>query len=193
MAKKAKRAVKKAAGKAKKAVKKAAGKAKSAAKRVAAAASPKWKMAGAPQLIPYLVVRDCARALEFYKTAFGATEVQRMPLPDGKILHAQLQIGDSAIFFSDEDLTRGNKSPHALGGTAGSVMIYFPNVDEVFQRAVQAGATMKAPLMDMFWGDRWGLIEDPFGHAWQLATHKEDLTDAEMAARAQQMGNAPAA
>lgn len=132
---------------------------------------------------PYLVVGDAARAIEFYKRAFGATELVRMGGPQGKIGHAELKIGDSMIMLSDEMM--GNRSPQTLGGSPVSIFLYVEDVDSVFNEAVHAGAKSDAPPSDMFWGDRFGRLTDPFGHAWSIATHIEDVSPEEMGKRAQ--------
>jgi len=132
---------------------------------------------------PYLTVNDAARALEFYKRAFGAQEVTRMDGPDGKIAHAEIKIGDSMIMLGDEMPGMGNRSPQSLGGTTGGVMLYVDNVDTVFNQAVSAGAQVEGPVTDMFWGDRYGRLKDPFGHSWSVATHIEDVAPAEMSKR----------
>jgi uncharacterized glyoxalase superfamily protein PhnB len=135
-------------------------------------------------ITPHLVVRDAAAAIEFYKKAFGATERGRMPGPDGKtIIHAELRIGDSPLFLMDEVPAMGSKSPLALGGSPFVIHLYVENVDAAFERATKAGATVEMPVADQFWGDRYGMVADPFGHHWSLATHKEDLTPQEMAQR----------
>ena len=128
-------------------------------------------------LTPHLVVRDAAKAIDFYKQAFGAKEIARMPLPDGKKLgHAELQIGDSRLMLADEFLEWGSKGPEAIGGSPVTLSIYVEDCDAVFNRAVEAGATVKMPLADQFWGDRYGQVVDPFGHVWAVATHVKDLT-----------------
>jgi PhnB protein len=139
---------------------------------------------GYHSVTPYLVVREGARAIDFYKQAFGATEVSRMDTPDGKLGHAELKIGDSMIMLSDEMM--GNKSPQSLGGSAVSIFIYVEDVDSVFNRAVKAGAKSDMPPADMFWGDRYGKLTDPFGHLWGIATHIEDVAPAEMEKRAKE-------
>ena len=133
---------------------------------------------------PYLTIRGADRAIEFYKRVFGAKEVVRMPGPDGKLMHAELEIGDSMIMLSDEFPEMGGKPPEALNGTPVSIFLYVEDVDKVFQQAVNAGATPQMPLQDMFWGDRFGKLADPFGHQWALATHKEDVAPEELAKRA---------
>jgi PhnB protein len=132
---------------------------------------------------PYLVLSDAAKAIDFYERAFGAKQIARMGGPDGKIGHAELKIGDSIIMLSDE--MRGNKSPQTLGGSPVSIFLYVEDVDSVYNRAVGAGATADMPPADMFWGDRFGRLTDPFGHAWSLATHIEDVAPEEMGKRAQ--------
>jgi uncharacterized glyoxalase superfamily protein PhnB len=129
----------------------------------------------------HLIVDRGAEAIEFYKRAFGAEELVRMPGPDGRLMHAEIRIGDSPIMLADESPEMGNKSPKTLGGTACGLMIYCENVDQLFERATKAGATVVMPPADMFWGDRYCLVMDPFGHKWSLGTHIKDLTPAEMA------------
>lgn len=138
---------------------------------------------GYTAVTPYLVVRDAAKALDFYQKAFGASELFRMPGPGGKVMHAEMQIGNARVMLSEENIERGAPSPHALNGTAVSLLHYVADVDASFKRAVDAGAKAVSPPADMFWGDRWSLVEDPFGHQWQLATHKEDLSPDEMSKR----------
>ncbi len=132
---------------------------------------------------PYLVARGADRAIEFYKRAFGAKERFRMPGPGGKIMHAEIQVGDSMIMLSDEFPEMGGRSPQALNGSPVSLFLYVDDVDALFRRAVEAGATVDMPVQDMFWGDRYGKVTDPFGHHWQLATHIEDVASEEMARR----------
>jgi PhnB protein len=129
---------------------------------------------------PSLVVSDAAKAIEFYKKAFGAEERMMMPGPGGKIIHAEIKIGDSIIFLSDEIPGMGGKSPQSVGGYTGGMYLYVPNVDEVFAQAVAAGGKPNGGVNDMFWGDRLGHFVDPFGHAWTVATHVADLTEQEM-------------
>ncbi|HEV3333240.1 MAG TPA: VOC family protein [Bryobacteraceae bacterium] len=132
---------------------------------------------------PYLVVNDANKAIDFYKRAFGAKEIARMDGPQGKIAHAELKIGDSMIMLSDEMPGQATRSPQSLGGTAVGVFLYLTDVDHVFKQATSAGAKVDMPLADMFWGDRYGKLTDPFGHAWSLATHKEDVAPEEMQKR----------
>jgi len=130
-----------------------------------------------------LVVDDAAKALEFYVKAFGAKERNRMPGPGGKIWHAELEVGDSVVMLSDEFPGSSLKSPKVLGGTTASVWLYVPDVDAAFARAVKAGAKAVQPPQTMFWGDRFGSVSDPFGHAWSIATHVEDVPPEEMRKR----------
>lgn len=138
---------------------------------------------GVTSVTPYLFVRGAPDALAFYAKAFGAKELMRMPGPDGKIMHAEFQIGTARLYMSEENPERGALSPKALGGTPVSFMHYVENADEVFRRAVDAGAKALMQPADMFWGDRWSVVEDPFGHQWMIATHVEDLTPEEMVKR----------
>ena len=135
---------------------------------------------------PYLTVRNAARAIDFYKRAFGAREVTRMEGPQGKIGHAELKIGDSMIMLADEMPGMGNRSPESLGGSCSGLFLYVENVDSVYDQAVSAGAKPDQRPADMFWGDRYGKLTDPFGHSWSVATHKEDVAPEEMRKRAQE-------
>jgi PhnB protein len=134
---------------------------------------------------PYLIVSGAAQAIEFYKNAFGATELFRMAAPDGSVGHAEIRIGDSIIMLADESPGMGYRSPRSLGGAAVSTMLYVENVDDRFNRAVAAGAKVHRPLTNQFYGDRSGTVEDPFGHVWTIATHVEDVPPEEMTKRAQ--------
>jgi PhnB protein len=125
---------------------------------------------------PNMIVRDAARAIDFYKKAFGATETVRMPGPGGRIMHAEMRIGDSVVMLADEMPEMHAKSPQAFGGSPVSFYVYVDDVDTAWKRAVEAGAKPQMPLSDMFWGDRTGSLEDPFGHRWSLAQHMRDLT-----------------
>jgi PhnB protein len=141
---------------------------------------------------PYLIVRDVSRAIEFYKKAFGATEHVRLEGPDGKsIMHAEIEIEGSRIFLGGEHHETGCKSPESLGGSPVSIHLYVEDVDAVFDRAVQSGAKPIMPVADMFWGDRYGKIADPFGHEWSLATHQEDVPPEEVRRRADSFFKAP--
>lgn len=135
---------------------------------------------------PYLIVHHAADAIEFYKRAFGAEELFRMPMPDGRIGHAEIKIGDSPIMLADENVEEGYRSPRSLGGAGVSLMLYVPDVDTVFARALAAGATELAPVQDQFYGDRSGKLRDPFGHTWMISTHVEDVAPEELERRAQE-------
>jgi PhnB protein len=139
---------------------------------------------------PYLIIRGAAEAIEFYKKAFGATELLRIPAPGGKIGHAEVKIGDSPIMLADEYPEMGYKGPQTLGGSPVSIMIYVDDVDTVFNQAVAAGASVKEAVSDKFYGDRMGTVVDPFGHVWHVATHKEDVSMEEMERRAKAAGAA---
>ena len=131
-------------------------------------------------ITPFMTVRDAARAIEFYKQAFGAKEKGVMKGPDGKVMHAELVIGDSIIMLADEFPEFGSLSPQSIGGSGTGLHIYIEDVDSAFDRAVKAGATVEMPVADMFWGDRYGKLRDPFGHKWSIGTHKADLSVEEM-------------
>jgi len=147
-------------------------------------AKPKPIPDGHHTVTPYLTVKGAAKAIDFYKRAFGAHEEGRMDTPDGKsVVHAEIRIGDSMVMLSDEIPGMGPRSPEALGGTTSSIFLYVPDVDTAFRRAVDAGAKAIMPPTDMFWGDRFGKLDDPFGHQWAMATHKEDLSDEEIRKR----------
>ena len=138
---------------------------------------------GLHTVTPSLTVKGAAQEIEFYQKAFGATEKSRFPGPDGLIMHAEIKIGDSALFLVDESPMMGNKGPLSLGGNATTIQLYVEDCDAVFNRAVAAGAKVLMPIADQFWGDRWGQVTDPFGHAWGIGTHKEDLSGPEMIER----------
>lgn len=145
---------------------------------------------GYHSITPYLIVRGGSDAIEFYKRAFGATELFRFPAPDGKVGHAEIKIGDSPIMLADEYPQMGYNSPQSIGGSPVSLMIYVDDVDIVFSRAIEAGATVKEAVQDKFYGDRIGSVVDPFGHVWHIATHKEDVSIEEMQQRAKAHGSA---
>ena len=134
-------------------------------------------------LTPALAVDNAAKAIEFYKRAFGAKERMRMPGPGDTIAHAELEIGDSVLMLSDPLPQSNLKTPKELGGTSLGIFLYVEDVDEVVQQAIDAGATVTLPVEDQFWGDRFGKVADPFGHEWQIATHKQDLTPEEILER----------
>jgi uncharacterized glyoxalase superfamily protein PhnB len=140
---------------------------------------------GKESLIPHLVCDPCADAIEFYKKAFSAEEVARMPAPDGKrLMHAEIRIGGKPLFLVDDfpEYCEGKaQSPQALGGSSVTIHRYVEDCDAAIQRAEKAGATVKMPPEDMFWGDRYGVVVDPFGHTWSFATHLHDLTPEQMA------------
>ncbi len=137
-------------------------------------------------ITPYIVLDDAAGAIEFYKKAFGAEEVYRMPSPDGRLMHAEIRIGDSNVMMSSEFPEMGGtcKSPKQLGSATSSLMVYAEDADGAFSRAIEAGAEEIMAPQDMFWGDRYAKVRDPYGHEWQIATHVEDVSPEEMAARA---------
>ncbi|HTD78270.1 MAG TPA: VOC family protein [Chloroflexota bacterium] len=141
---------------------------------------------GYHSVTPALLVRGGAQAIDFYTRAFGARELGRMPAPDGqRIWHAELQIGDARLMLADEFPDMGGHAPESLGGTPVCLHLYVEDADATVQRAVDAGATVIQPLMDAFWGDRYGRIKDPFGHEWSVATHIEDVPEEEMRRRAE--------
>ena len=134
---------------------------------------------------PYLIVKGAADAIDFYKRAFGATEMLRMADPQGRVGHAEIKIGDSVIMLADEHPAMGYRGPRALGGSSVSILLYLEDVDTVFARAVKAGAKALRPVTNQFYGDRSGTLEDPFGHVWTIATHVEDVPPEEMKRRAE--------
>ena len=136
---------------------------------------------------PYLTVKGAAKAMEFYQRAFGAQLRGTLPMPDGRIGHAEMMIGNSIVMLADEFPEHGNKSPETLSGSPVGLAIYTENVDELFNRAVQAGATVKEAVADKFWGDRAGSVTDPFGHKWTILTHKEEVSFEEMRKRMEKM------
>ena len=144
---------------------------------------------GYHSITPYLIVRGAAEAIEFYKKAFGATELFRFPAPGGRIGHAEIKIGDSPIMLADEFAEMGYHGPEKLGGSPVSIMLYVEDVDTVFNRAVDAGASVKEALQDKFYGDRTATLTDPFGHRWHVSTHKEDVSMQELERRAKAAGS----
>jgi PhnB protein len=139
---------------------------------------------GYPQVTPYLAVEDANRAIEWYSTVFGTRERMRLGAPDGKVGHAELELGDSLLMLADEFPEMGMRSPKAVGGTPVTISLYVDDVDGVFERAVQGGAKPLRQVEDQFYGDRVGSFEDPFGHRWSVATHVEDVPPDEMERRA---------
>ena len=135
---------------------------------------------GMRSVTPHLICAGAANAIEFYKKAFGAVEVARLPAPDGKIMHAMIRIGDSAIMLVDENPEWGMLGPKALKGSPVTIHLYVEDADAFVAHAVNAGAKVTMPLDDMFWGDRYGTLEDPFGHHWSVGTHVRDVSMEEM-------------
>ncbi len=131
---------------------------------------------GYHSVTPYLVIKDAGKAIDWYVKALGAQELYRIPGPDGRLMHAEIKIGDSVLMLADEMPERGGKGPQSLGGTPVSLMVYCENSDALFNRAVGAGATVRMPMEDAFWGDRLGMVVDPFGHLWSFATQKKKLS-----------------
>lgn len=144
---------------------------------------PQAVPAGYHSVTPYMALRDTAAAIEFYRRAFGAELVMKLDMPDGKIAHAEMRIGDSIIMMSEENEEWGNKSPQSLGGSPMFLMIYVPDVDAAFTKALSAGATQVRPVEDQFYGDRTGMLKDPYGYQWTLGTHIEDLSQEEIQRR----------
>ena len=138
---------------------------------------------GYSTVTPYLIVKDAARAIEFYQQAFGATEVFRMARPDGRVHHAEIQFGSSRVMLADEHPELNARSPQTLGGSPVSFAVYVEDVDAMVERAVAAGAKLTRPVSDQFYGDRTGGVEDPFGHHWYIATHLEDSSPEEIRRR----------
>lgn len=134
---------------------------------------------------PYLIIKGAADAIDFYKRAFGATELLRMADPQGRVGHAEIKIGDSVIMLADEHPDMGYRGPRSLGGSSVSILLYLEDVDEVFARAVEAGAKPLREIANQFYGDRSGTLEDPFGHVWTVATHVEDVPPEELERRAE--------
>lgn len=147
---------------------------------------------GYHSITPYLILKGAAKGIEFYKKAFGASEIMRMPGPDGRIGHAELKIGDSPFMLADESEEMQARSPQTIGGTPISILIYVENVDGIVKQAVAAGAKVTRPVEDKFYGDRMGTLTDPFGHIWHVATHIEDVSPEEMRKRAEAMCHQPA-
>lgn len=136
---------------------------------------------------PYLAIQNAVGALEFYKQAFGATEIYKLIMPDGRLGHAEILLGDSIIMLSDEFPEFGGKAPQTLGGSPVSIHLYVEDVDTFFKKALATGAKERKPVMDQFYGDRSGQLEDPFGHLWWVATHKEDVSPTEIQKRVETM------
>ena len=162
---------------------------KTVAKRTLAKKTVSPIPAGHPAVSPYLIVDDAPRALEFYKKAFGAKELMRHAGPDGRIGHAEIKISDSIIMLADEHLEVNARSPKTVGGTPVSLHVYVKDVDALARQAAGAGAKTVRPVQTQFYGDRNGMLEDPFGHQWHLSTHVEDVSPAELRRRTAQMGH----
>jgi uncharacterized glyoxalase superfamily protein PhnB len=165
------------------ATKKAKAKVRPASKKTASTKAPPKKPAGARPhvpLAPHITCREAAKAIEFYKKAFDAKEMMRLPGPENKLMHAAVQINGAMVMLTDEWPEHGGLSPLALKGTPVTLHLNVDDVDKWFERAVKAGATIRLPVADMFWGDRYGMVTDPFGHSWAIATHKKDMTVAEI-------------
>lgn len=139
-------------------------------------------------ITPYMTIKNCAEAMEFYKKAFGAVETVRIMEPDNKkIMHAEMKIGDSVLMMTDENMQYDHKGPEQLGGSPISVLLYVKNVDEIFDRAIKAGASVIREVRNEFYGDRMGTLKDPFGHTWSIGTHIEDVSPEEMEKRMKEM------
>ena len=164
--------------------------------KVKAKAKPKTKAAATKSasarphvpLAPHIICREAAKAIDFYKKAFGAVEMMRLPAPDGRLMHAAIQVNGAMVMMVDEMPEHGALSPLSLKGTPVTLHLNVDDVDSAFARALKAGATVVMPVADMFWGDRYGILKDPFGHAWSIATHKRDMTPAQMMAEMQAQG-----
>ena len=143
---------------------------------------------GYHNITPYLIVRNAAAAIDFYKKAFNAVELMRFLGPGGKIMHAEVKIGDSPVMLAEEMPEEGYVGPQTLGGVGVSMMLYVEDVDTRFAQAIAAGATIKRPVQDQFYGDRNGTLVDPFGHVWSIGTHKEDVPMEEMQRRMAKLG-----
>lgn len=146
-----------------------------------------YQAEGFHSVTPYLRLKRAAKALEFYQKAFGATELMRLDMPDGRLGHAEIKLGDSVVMLADEFPENGIVGPETLGNVTSSQMMYVPDVDAFVAKAVAAGATLKMEVADQFWGDRMGKLKDPFGHEWMIATHTEDVSPDEMAKRMEKL------
>jgi PhnB protein len=170
---------------------KTATKTKAAAKSKAPAKKTNGIDRNAPSLTPHITCRGAAKAIDFYKKAFGAEEMMRLPMPDGRLMHAAVRINGTLVMMNDEMPEHGALSPLALKGTSVTLHLNVPDVDKWFARAVKAGATVTMPVADMFWGDRYGIVTDPFGHAWSIATHQKDMSVADIQKALKGMGDQP--
>ena len=151
------------------------------------ATKQKRRRAGHHSVTPYLIVKDAAQAIDFYKDAFNATELERIDRPDGGVMHAEIKIGDSCVMICSENPEMHARSPSSLGGSPVSLYLHVEDVDEMFEQAVDAGAIVMRPVDNQFYGDRCGSVTDPFGHVWHLATHQEDVEHDELQRRADAM------
>lgn len=142
---------------------------------------------GFSSVTPHLVIKNCAKAIDFYKKALSAQEIYRSLMPDGRVMHAMIQIGNSFVMMADEFPEMGAKGPDTIGGTSTSLHIYTEDADKLFNQAVSAGSIVIMQLDDTFWGDRYGQIQDPFGHRWAIATHRKDVSPEEMEKAAKEM------
>lgn len=186
--KKSSKKLKKKTGKAKKVLKRSANKKTAKPKKKKVSKTKKKVVSAVPKgyntVTPYLIVNNANDAIEFYKKIFNAKEVLRMKQPEGQIRHAELKIGDAKIMLADEHLSMGIRSPLSVGGTAVTILVYVKDVDSTIDRAMASGGRIIRPIENMFYGDRVGTIEDPFGHRWHVSTHIEDVTPAQMKKRA---------
>lgn len=139
---------------------------------------------GMHTVTPHIVCAGAGNAIDFYKKAFGAEEIMRLPGPEGKLMHGAIRIGDSVIMLADEYPEWGSVGPNTRGGTSVTIHLYVQDADRQFNQAVAAGCTARMPLADMFWGDRYGIVQDPFGHQWAIATHVRDVSPEEIQAAA---------
>ena len=142
---------------------------------------------GRNSVTPYLIVKNAAKAIDYYKNVFGATELMRMGGPDGKVGHAELRIGDSVIMLADENVAMGNRSAESIGASPVSLYVYLPDVDKTVEKAIAGGAKNLKPVEDQFYGDRSGFLRDPFGHLWGIGPHKEDVSVQEIEKRMKKM------
>ena len=142
---------------------------------------------GFSSVTPHLVIKDCAKALDFYVKALGAQEIYRSMMPDGRVMHAMIQVGNSIVMMAGEFPEMGAVGPNKLGGTPVALHVYTEDADKLFKKAVDAGATPIMPISDTFWGDRYGQIQDPYGHRWAIATHTKDVSPQEMEKAAKEM------
>ena len=135
---------------------------------------------GFSSITPHIIIKGCSDAIEFYKKAFDAVEIYKSLMPDGRVMHAMIQIGNSFVMAADEFPEMGATSPNTIGGTSTSLHIYTQDADKMYNQAIKAGATPIMPINNMFWGDRYGQVQDPYGHRWAIATHMKDVTPEEM-------------